>query len=179
MDERIIKARQMLFIDDFSNINKRYHRILQTDPLPFYERLGDRINPYKRHNWITKEMLFPLRDDKICACGCEQPVTGRRSRWASQECVIFTNQVYLILYGKSDFIKILMNEVYDYRCCKCGRCSDDFPRKESKNCMWITPIHLEHTLAVQNGGGGCWVSNFTFMCVDCHKIKTKQDRYEL
>jgi len=172
----IQQARQMLIIDDLSEINPRFRRLFQFDPTPVYEAISDKINAYQRNNYVPMEWVFPSNEEKICRCGCGAKCEGRRSSWATEECSIFGRQVLCILIGKADFIKVALNEVYDYRCCKCGKCSDDIPAKPSQYGMICTPIHLEHTLPVHQGGGACWLSNFTFMCVDCHKIKSKSER---
>lgn len=172
---QIHEARQMLVIDDFTGINQRFQRILQLDPSFIYEVLDDQLDPFVRKNHINIERAFPEKKDGHCDCGCGQKLEGRKRRWATDECSRFIFQIHSILTGRSEFIRYILNAVYDYRCGKCGRSEDDFPRKEAKNGLWCSPIHLEHTLAVQHGGGGCWLSNYTFMCVDCHKIKTRSE----
>ena len=46
-----------------------------------------KVDPYKRvQNHLRMTDLFPIRKDGFCACGCGKKLTGRRTRWASQEC---------------------------------------------------------------------------------------------
>lgn len=170
-----------LIIDDLSSIPKYHHRILELDPKIFYDRLEGKINFFERHNHIKSEWLFPKRTDNICACGCEQKLTGKRRRWATEECSNFSNKVHAVLSGDSQYIRRVLRDIYEEKCCVCGRSDNDFPSDYSGATGWkysdyCTRIHLEHTVPVHKGGGACWFGNFTFMCVECHKEKTKKDR---
>lgn len=173
---QINEARQMIHIDDFTNIRPYFHRILQLDPSFIYEALDDQLDPFVRNNSITIDRAYPEKKDGFCDCGCGKKLEGRKRRWASDECSKFIFQIFCILTGRSDNIRRILNAVYDYRCGKCGRNDDEVGYIEYQNGLICSPIHLEHTLAVQHGGGGCWLSNYTFMCIECHKIKSKSER---
>lgn len=172
-----------LIIDDLSNIPKWFHRVLSVDPTIFYDRLCEKkgFSYFKRQNHVKSEWLFPKRNDGLCACGCGEVLTGRKRRWATDECRKYSNQVHAIISGDSQFIRRLLSCLYEEKCCVCGKYDTDFPTDYSKDTGWkwtdyCTKIHLEHTIPVHKGGGACWLGNYTFMCVDCHKEKTKRDR---
>lgn len=167
--QRIHQSRQPLIIDDFTDIHPRFHKIFQLDPGPFYEKVIHQLNPFKRQNWLLMEHLFPDLQNGLCSCGCEKELSGRRTRWSSDECKILPLQIFSILTGRSEHIKSILFQVYEYKCFKCERSNKDF------NDGYTSNIHLEHTLSVKHGGGGCWLSNYKFMCVDCHRNKTNAD----
>lgn len=167
-------ARQQLIIDDLSSINKRYHRILSTDPSIFYELSQDVLKPFKRNNIIWRENIFPTKESGVCRCGCSQKVKGRRKSWATEECVRFVNQVTCILIGKSEFIRNVIAELYGNKCCKCGGDWQTLRRPNEND--WRTVLELDHILPVHQGGGGSWLSNYQLLCFKCHKEKSKLDR---
>lgn len=189
---------QQLIIDDLSSIPKAYHRVLQIDPTEYYLR-AETLNwfsYYKRYNSVFSETLFLQPDKTLCACGCGKSLSGRRKRWATDECSRFSNHVIGIITGRSDLIRNIMAYLYGgYKCFKCAKTDDDFkselypPSKKDYNNIdeffkayntWMndqnSKIHLEHVVPVHKGGGACWLSNYQFLCVVCHKEKTKSER---
>lgn len=172
--ELISQARQQIIVDDLSSINKRFHRILSTDPTLFYQMADEFLSPFKRNNWILREHIFPPVESGLCRCGCGQKVTGRRKSWATEECTIYINQVIAILIGKSDFIRRLIEALYGQKCCKCYATWKTLSRPNEND--WRTILGLDHILPVHQGGGGCWLSNYQLLCFVCHKEKGKLDR---
>jgi 5-methylcytosine-specific restriction endonuclease McrA len=146
-------------------------RVLDFNPEVFYEKgLVDR---YKRIQSIPINKFFPIREDKICACGCGKELKGRRTRWATDECAYFAQAVWGIINGHSEIITSYLKKIHkQWACCKCGL-TDAF--KEQKNGVCVSSIHKDHIVAVMNGGGGCWLDNYQLLCEDCHKEKTKND----
>jgi hypothetical protein len=43
------------------------------------------------------------------------------------------------------------------------------------NCRCEKKVVADHIVAVCNGGGGCWLSNYQLLCGDCHNYKTRED----
>lgn len=146
-------------------------RILEFNPKPIYDRVD--INRYSRIQSVSMDKLFPLRNDGLCACGCEKKLEGKRRRWATDSCMHFAQSVYGIINGHSEIISSYLRKIYpEWACCKCGL-TDSY--KEYKNGLCVSNIHKDHIIAVVNGGGGCWLDNYQLLCGDCHKEKTKID----
>lgn len=155
----------------YKGISKVQRRVLGYNPKEVYSRI--QIDPYKRKQGISLSKMFPKPTKKICSCGCGKKLTGRRRRWASDECQTFAYHVSCIINGEGAVIRRYL-EIYNrqWACCKCG-VMDVY--QEYKNGMIVDGIHKDHILAVTNGGGGCWLSNYQLLCIDCHKDKTKND----
>lgn len=142
------------------NAKQEYQRrVLTFDPHPIYERLRFKLNPYERYNYIQFFEMFP-DNENLCACGCGKELTGRRKRWATNDCQKFAVAVWEILSGRAVFSRFLLN-IYDggQICRRCGGLGTD----------------LDHIIPIQKGGGACWISNFQMLCNPCHKVKTRED----
>lgn len=137
-------------------------RIASFDPAVVYERIQVDVYSRRQEN-LSMEKLFPKRLDNVCGCGCEAPLVGRRTRWATEDCAIFASAVYGIIYGGVDLIR-RYKRAYTPRCCEsCGETSYNWDPQ------------LDHIIPVCLGGGGCWLNNYQFLCPSCHKQKTKLD----
>lgn len=139
---------------------KYQQRVLFLNPAEIYARIN--IQPYKRRQTpqnIGMQFMFPKQAEKICSCGCGQKLEGKRSRWATDECASFAVDVYHIIYGHLDTIKFYLKE-YHGRKCKCGK---------------VRKMKVDHIIPVKHGGGGCWLSNYQFLCHACHVEKTNTD----
>lgn len=139
-----------------------WERVLFFDPKELYARLGDKIDPYKRHAGLSMEVLFP-RIEGQCACGCELPPPSGETwcrKWATDNCQSFASDVLSIInnyFGKPAYYISLYS---GWKCCKC----------ESTKYL-----ELDHEIGVKQGGGGCWLSNYRWLCKVCHNDKTNQD----
>ncbi|GEM_PF-1384377 len=134
-------------------------RILLLDPSYIYERIKGVLNPLSRYNdAVTFDVLFPQNNNGICDCGCGRPVKGKK-RWHSMECMNFATGVWQIINGRTQYIQWILSNYKEPICCKCGN----------------QPCEADHIIPVNGGGGGSWLSNFQFLCKECHKIKTRQD----
>jgi 5-methylcytosine-specific restriction endonuclease McrA len=136
------------------------HRVLFFDPTEVYGRI--RIRPHARHQLpadIGMKIMFPKRADKQCSCGCGRLLAGKRHRWATDDCALFAADVYRIIYGQPDTIKLYLKKYHGYKC-KCGR---------------VRKMKADHIIPVKHGGGGCWLSNYQFLCHACHVHKTNED----
>ncbi len=168
-----MKHRERLIIDNIDSINPNFRDILLLDPKPFYDLIEHKIKPFQRHQLISIIELFPNKDDKTCACGCGVKLKGRQTRWASKDCQKLPLQILYVLKGDSQFITNILYSVYGYKCSVCGKSNMEVyrPNKNDMRCS----IELEHTLAIKNGGGGSWLGNYTFHCINCHREKTNKD----
>lgn len=175
----------------------KYKDILGFNPSEIYTRLDGVINPFLRRNRIGVEQTFPDYKNGLCGCGCGEKLTGRRRRWASDECSKLPVTITSIINGDVSVIKPIVAYMYDKKCSVCGKGDEDFKRTV-EHPVWkknmtdreyktytrqynksvhdmASKIHLDHTLPVKKGGGGCWLSNYQLLCEECHKIKTKQE----
>jgi 5-methylcytosine-specific restriction endonuclease McrA len=145
-------------------------RVLFLDPKSIYDRIN--VNHFVRVQSISIADIFPLNEN-LCGCGCGSQVTGRRRRWAKDSCKYFAQAVWGIINGHSEIISSYLN-LYNgsIACVKCGL-TDSY--KEFKNGMSVNAIHKDHIIPVFKGGGGCWLSNYQYLCDACHKEKTKND----
>jgi len=145
-------------------------RVLLFDPAPVYARIE--VNHYKRVQPLQMAKMFPQIEPGICACGCGEELTGRRSRWATDDCSNFVGVVYAIIAGNHDVIKRYVTLLYGgWACCNCNGtwkdCPDDWGNGYGD---WI---QKDHIIAVKKGGGGCWLNNYQPLCHICHTKKTK------
>lgn len=141
-------------------------RVLYFDPTPVYERIADKIDPYRRHQSITVELAFPQppRDAGKCTCGCDVvPKTygnGNYMKYATDSCsYLVTNVVSIInnyFQKPPKFITYYAGQI-------CDECKD--PSKKYN-------LQLDHIVGVKQGGGGSWLSNYRWLCHECHVHKT-------
>lgn len=177
-----------LQIEDITHIDERYHRLVMFDPTEVYQRIYKhseklkmtKFSHYKRFNSIWMDVLFPTFEKGFCACGCDRKLEGRARRWFSKECTQFASSVFNVISGKSEAIRFYLREINGgYICSSCGineRVASDMYYRETKSGIVNSCIHLDHIIPVHQGGGGCWLSNYQFLCVGCHREKTKNER---
>lgn len=147
---------------DKPHLIRRFERVLFFDPAPVYARVGHLIDPFKRHAGLSMEQVFPKLEGQ-CACGCDKPPKsgeGWQRKWATDECQEFASDVLSIInnyFGKpAKYITRYAGEV-------CSECTNT-------HCL-----ELDHIVGVKQGGGGCWLSNYRWLCKDCHTDKTNKD----
>jgi 5-methylcytosine-specific restriction endonuclease McrA len=144
-------------------------RVLQFDPSNVPNQFMPK--PYKRHQFVSIGNLFPDIDG-LCSCGCGKELTGRRSRWATNDCQNYAVAVRFILAGHTNTIKRYMRLYYGWKCSQCG-CSDKGHEMGANGTVaWIK---IDHIVPVKHGGGACWLSNYQLLCHDCHTGKTNND----
>lgn len=154
------------FIEKHSDKIPVVKRVLFYDPTPLYEKVAHKIEPTKRHQSIQMEDIFPKTNNGICACGCGVGTKKHSetyfSKWATQQCNQFANDVLSIMnnyFGKPAYYISLY---YGKICCEC-----------------LDPIacdlELDHIIGVKHGGGACWLSNYQWRCKACHNKKTNKD----
>jgi 5-methylcytosine-specific restriction endonuclease McrA len=153
-----------------SKHRKLLKRIIEFNPQNLYNRI--KIDKYKRYQKIGIEQMFPSTKSKKCACGCGKALPKGRRRWNSDTCMEFAFYANQIIKGDTAKIKEILYEVLDYKCCKCGKNHSEIEVPHDLLCT----IELDHIVAVKNGGGGCWLGNYQFICYHCHKEKTLSDR---
>lgn len=162
----ILRAREPVDIAgfDFSNESELTKQVISFDPVEVYARIESVLDPYKRHNKIPFIFMWPPNGQDTCDCGCGKKLTGRQRRWASEECQKFPAAVHGIISGHYDRLQWYVYTIWEYAC-------------SNKHCCGTSKtIEMDHTLAVQNGGGGCWLSNYRPLCKKCHVKKTRLDR---
>ena len=143
-----------------TRIKTEWHkRVLFLDPAEIYDRIP--VKPFQRlQTHLTFPEMFPVRADKTCACSCGAPITGRRRRWASDDCTKFATTVWAIIDGQVGIIVAFVKKYYGSKCSVCGA---------------RQTLKADHIIPVKHGGGGCWLSNFQLLCHSCHVVKTNQD----
>lgn len=152
--------------------------ILELDPHPYYERIE--VDCFRRRQSISIRDLFP-NEPKVCACGCQKQLDGRKRRWASKECQVLPLQIFFIIQGDVDVISKYVRARDGEGCRRCSRTWNDIWESLDPELPWDTrarmsQMELDHIVPVWKGGGGCWLNNYQFLCNGCHKIKTKEDR---
>lgn len=122
----------------------------------------EKIDPYERYqSRIGMVDLFPTIEAGICACGCGEHLTGRRRRWASDECGDAAVATLFVIKGMGSTVRWQVELRDGGVCMRCGE------RKE-----W----QADHIIPVSEGGGGCDITGYQTMCLECHKVKTKEMR---
>jgi len=106
--------------------------------------------------------FFDQPDPKRCTCGCGLELTGRRRRWATDECSWFGLSVLRILKCDADEIRHWLVVKCGEACAHCGVMGEK--------------LQVDHIIPVHQGGGGRWLDNYQLLCDSCHKVKTKADR---
>ncbi len=145
-------------------------RVLFIDPKPIYDRI--KVDHFKRNQGVSISDMFPV-NEKICGCGCGAEITGRKRRWATDDCKYFAQAVWAIINGYSETISSYLSLYHGVvACIECGL-TDSY--KEYANGMSVNSVHKDHIIPVFKGGGGCWLSNYQYLCDSCHKQKTKND----
>ena len=136
-----------------------FKRVLFFNPAEIYERT--QVDVYRRiQNQLEFSILFPKKEGKLCACGCDALLSGRRTRWATNECARFAAEVWRIIDGQTPHIAAYLRRYYGYSCAACGVTNS---------------LKVDHIIPVKHGGGGSWLNNFQLLCHSCHVIKTNSD----
>lgn len=145
--------------------NKLYLRVMMFDPTPCYQNVT--VDVFKRiqtsGTGLHMGAIFPQKDAKVCACGCGAGLSGRRTRWASVDCTHFALNTWRIIQGHTKTIATLLRAYNDDIVC-CQACGE------------ITDCEVDHIVPVHKGGGGCWLSNYQFLCKSCHLSKSIKER---
>lgn len=148
-------------------------KIILFDPSELYQRI--KINPLKR--WQPVSMSAWPEIPGYCSCGCGTQLTGRQTRWANVNHASSLLTIIRIIQGNSDTIRRVMLSYLPEKCVTCGR--DGYLQESSKQHVlsnghiytehWsANGIHVDHILSVKNGGGGCWLGNYQFLCHVCN-----------
>lgn len=186
-----------LIIDRPELIHEKFRRIITCDPAIYFQRAAQHplFSNYKRRNYVESEQIFPQPDKTVCSCGCGKKLTGRRRRWATDECQQFAYYICQIIIGDSQVIRLVMRQLYEEQCFICARTdkdfntthefpefnrTDDIDKWDKQYNRYVnqfaTKIHLDHIIPVHQGGGSLWLDNYQFLCIDCHKTKSRNER---
>lgn len=147
-------------------------RVLEFDPKPIYERCD--VNHFARFQTLGLHNIFPKTEDGLCGCGCKKELTGRKTRWATQECTHFAVDVFYIIQGNALIIEQYLTLYYGQ--CACIECGLTDAYWENKAGHMVNAIQKDHIIPVHQGGGGCWLSNYQFLCEECHQVKSISER---
>ena len=146
----------------FKKLKLKYswqERVIFFDPSAIYNRV--KINPLRRiQSHLAFPDMFPDRKDGFCSCGCGEVLTGRRRRWATNDCTKFATAVWSIIDGQVGAYEYYVGKYQGRKCIVCRSRRD---------------LKVDHIIPVKYGGGGCWLSNFQLLCHACHVVKTNTD----
>lgn len=132
-------------------------RLMSYDPTVLYDRIQEKIDPFKRYNFINFVELFPPQSI-ICACGCGKKTD---SIYYDRHCQFFAISVWEIIGGRQPFLEEIFKLYNGNDLCV--------------NCNERKFKEIDHLYPVSKGGGGCWLSNFQPLCKKCHTEKTRND----
>lgn len=138
----------------------RWERVLFFDPTDIYERIGDKIDPFRRIFSIPINWMFPSIEG-FCSCGCGAELKGKGRRWATQHCSNFAWNVRNIICNAHQIPGFYISKY-----------SDGIPCCDGKD---RSNVQLDHIVGVKHGGGGAWLPNYQYLCHDCHRKKTNKD----
>jgi 5-methylcytosine-specific restriction endonuclease McrA len=145
-------------------------RVLFLDPKLIYDRIN--VDHFARVQSVPIGDMFRINGN-FCGCGCGAEVTGRRRRWATDNCKYFAQAVWCIINGHSETISSYLKLYHGVvACIECG-ITDVYT--EYANGLSVSSVHKDHIVPVFKSGGGCWLSNYQYLCDTCHKQKTKTD----
>lgn len=135
-----------------------------------------KVDHFSRQQGLSIRDVFPVRTDGLCACGCGQKLTGRRTRWATAECSDTAVGFYFVISGNSGAIRWRVHERDHGVCAECDRrcgvrLQGPMPFAKRFSVLRIK-WEADHIIPVHLGGGGCGLENFQTLCEDCHKKKT-------
>lgn len=147
-------------------------RVLFFDPSHLYKKIGHLIDPFKRTQSIQMEQMFP-KIEFYCACGCGKKakcsdtfkpntlIPTWQRKWHSDSCGSFASSVLSII---NNTFQAPVKHITYYSGKKCSECED----------IGYT-LELDHIIGVKQGGGGCWLSNYRWLCKNHHVSKTNKD----
>ena len=151
-------------VDRIEKCQPIVQKLLTYDPTDLYLRIHEMIDPYKRVQEFSLGQMFPNPDDGTCSCGCGVELTGRRTRWASDDCAEIPRRAFFIIKGYPRDIRFLIRQYYgELACVRCGETE------------MTAQIDIDHIIPVKLGGGGGWLSNYQPLCKPCHRQKTNED----
>lgn len=122
------------------------------------------VRPFERVQvgWRMAD-AFPARDG-ICSCGCGALLTGRRRKWATDQCSTAAYREFAIVAGYSHYVRTAVFERDKGVCAACGVLAS--------TSRWGNDWDADHIVPVHQGGGGCGLDNYQTLCKPCHKEKT-------
>jgi len=134
-------------------------RIYETDPSIFYARITS-FDIYARHYAVPISVLFPPIEG-LCSCGCGKELSGRRRRWATNDCSKYAQRVSDFIYGNVGILRFYRAKYIGGKFCE--------------ECGSVESLELDHVVGIAHGGGGGWLSNYRLLCKSCHRKKTNAD----
>ncbi len=154
-----------------SEIEPYRRRVLLFDPAEVYSNIE--TSPFTKHQkGLTMATTFPEKKDGLCDCGCGKLIAGRRRRWASDECQQFAYFVYLVITGDWFAIHKLLEDYYGERRCRICKMLNE--TNFDKDPTGDSTVKIGYIISVKEGGGGCWLNNYQFICNDCRHEKEEE-----
>lgn len=122
------------------------------------------LDKFKRYqSGLRMSQIYPNRKDGFCSCGCGKELSGRRRRWATQQCEKNAVIRFKIIKGDIKYIRRELQRRDKGACNRCGQITHDWD--------------ADHILPVCQGGGACEITNFQTLCKGCHKNKTNENNH--
>jgi len=119
------------------------------------------LNPFVRYQKELKLIdLYPSLQG-LCACGCGEKLSGKKTRWHSVNCSDHAYKQFTVSKGNNQAIRESVYERDNGFCKHCG--------------VYDEKWQADHILPVHIGGGACSLSNYQTLCYDCHLEKTYKD----
>jgi len=103
--------------------------------------------------------MFPVKEDRTCACGCGSKLKGKQKKWASDYCSTKAYEIFAVIKGNNSQIRKQLFEIDGGFCRSCGVYDENW--------------EADHVIPVHQGGGLCGIENFQTLCTDCHAEKSK------
>lgn len=156
-------------IDTNKDYIAKVQRVMFFDPTALYERIASHLDPFKRHQGIGMDVMFPHTHDGVCSCGCggatKQYKKGKDKiiayhKWATHLCSPTAGDICSIINNYFQKPSKYISYYAGRKCCVDG-------------CT--TPhlgLELDHIVGVKHGGGGSWLSNYRWLCAPHHRVKT-------
>jgi len=126
------------------------------------------------------EPVLPPQETGKCLCGCGRGLTGRRWRWATDECQHKATLAFRVIRGDSSAVRQGLRERNNGFCDGCGEqvevLASRWPKREFVEVEVIEelkPWQGHHLIPVAEGGGGCDLSGYETLCKRCHDAETR------
>lgn len=160
--------------------SEHHDKVAFYDPSDLYARIHEKLDPFARRQDLAIRTSFP-NEKGICGCGCQVALTGRRTRWATEDCMEWASSIHLIIVGDNQLIAFYLRAYYGDKCNWCDRTPNQIYNEDLAHLSYDDPqwnrsyLMVDHIFPVAKGGGGSWLINYQLLCHKCHVEKTNED----